>query len=225
MPINLSHAYGNGRVYSHKSNILLRLIARIMYRATDILKSNLVWDVYEKNSVLGKNCFLGTNAWCSNMGAKGSVIIGNNVYCKGLLRTGTIGGGKITIGDEVYIGDDTIISSEACIEIGSQTMVSHGVHIFDTVGHPTDPDLRMLDWKIIIGKEIKERPPASSSKIIIGKNVWIGFNATIMRGVTIGDNSIVAAGSVVVSNVEANTIVAGNPAHLVKNIVSLAGDN
>ncbi|MDO4534475.1 MAG: DapH/DapD/GlmU-related protein [Clostridium perfringens] len=55
-------------------------------------------------------------------------------------------------------------------------------------------------------------------KIIIGNNVWIGGNSTILPGVTIGDNSIIAAGSVVTSNVPKNVIVAGNPAKVLKII-------
>ena len=54
--------------------------------------------------------------------------------------------------------------------------------------------------------------------IRIGKNVWIGSNSTILPGVTIGDNSVVAAGAVVTKNVEANTIVGGVPAKIIKKI-------
>jgi acetyltransferase-like isoleucine patch superfamily enzyme len=65
----------------------------------------------------------------------------------------------------------------------------------------------------------KDRPPRPKLKtapVKIGDNVWIGMNAVILKGVTIGDNSIVAAGAVVTKSVPANTIVAGNPAAVVK---------
>ena len=55
-------------------------------------------------------------------------------------------------------------------------------------------------------------------RIVVGKNVWIGSNATILAGVTIGDNAVVAAGAVVTKDVEANTIVGGVPAKFIKKI-------
>ena len=57
---------------------------------------------------------------------------------------------------------------------------------------------------------------AQSRPVRIGRNVWIGAGATILKGVTIGENSVVAAGAVVTKSVEPNTIVAGNPAQVVK---------
>jgi acetyltransferase-like isoleucine patch superfamily enzyme len=60
------------------------------------------------------------------------------------------------------------------------------------------------------------RPPLKAAPVKICNNVWIGMNAVILKGVTVGENSVVAAGSVVTKNVEANTVVAGNPAVIVK---------
>jgi acetyltransferase-like isoleucine patch superfamily enzyme len=174
-----------------------------------------VWRVFDANCVLGSDCFLGPNAWCTNMGAKDDIQLGTRVYLRGLLRCGGRGG-CIKIGDEVYIGDDTIISSESLVVIGSQTLISHGVHIFDTVGHPLDPQERVKDWRIVMGVEPGPRPKAPSEPVLIGERVWIGFGAAIMRGVTIGEGSVVAAGSVVVSDVAPFTVVAGNPAKQVK---------
>jgi maltose O-acetyltransferase len=54
--------------------------------------------------------------------------------------------------------------------------------------------------------------------VVIGDNVWIGHDVSIMKGVTIGDNAILASGSVVTKDVSANVIVAGNPASMVKEI-------
>ncbi len=65
-------------------------------------------------------------------------------------------------------------------------------------------------------KDRPPRPKLTTAPVIIADNVWIGMNATILKGVTIGENSVVAAGSVVTKSVAANTVVAGNPAIVVK---------
>ncbi len=73
-------------------------------------------------------------------------------------------------------------------------------------------------------KERPPRPPIRTAPVRIADNVWIGMNAVILKGVTIGENSVVAAGSVVSKSVAANTVVAGNPAVVVKNL-TLAHDH
>lgn len=216
MPINSSHAYGKGRLYSYKKYLLGLRIPEIIITLLEMLYTQAAWRTFRKNSIMGNSCFLGPNSYCINFGKRENIMISDNFYCRGLLRCGTGGKGRIVIGEGVYIGDGTIISSENYIEIGKLTMISHGVHIMDSIGHPTDPLLRERDWLIRMGNLKEPRPEVSTKPIIIGKRVWIGFNSIIMRGVHINDNGIVAAGSVVVNDVEKSTIVAGNPAKMVK---------
>lgn len=64
----------------------------------------------------------------------------------------------------------------------------------------------------------KNGNPCFPPPIVVGRNVWIGSNSTILQGVTIGDNSIIAAGSVVTKDVPANAIVAGVPARFIRSI-------
>lgn len=64
----------------------------------------------------------------------------------------------------------------------------------------------------------EERQSMLPAPIVVGRNVWIGSNSTILQGVTIGDNSIIAAGSVVTKDVPANAIVAGVPARFIRSI-------
>ena len=101
---------------------------------------------------------------------------------------------KIFIGDDVFLSQGVGISCASQVTIDDETMVSDMTDIMDT------------DWHGIDGK------PAKVAPIHIGRHVWIGTKCTILKGVTIGDYSIIGAGSVVTSPVPSNTIYAGNPA-------------
>src|SRR6476620_10212698 len=90
--------------------------------------------------------------------------------------------------------------------------------IGDTAFHPLEPAQRLIDAQALAPyfKNRPGRPTLKTALVKICDNVWIGMNAVILKGVTIGENSVVAAGSVVTKSVEPNTIVAGNPAQVVK---------
>jgi acetyltransferase-like isoleucine patch superfamily enzyme len=106
----------------------------------------------------------------------------------------------ITIGDYCLICPGVRISAACKIQIGDNCMLAAGVYITDA------------DWH-----DIYDRTAAgTTAPVILKDNVWVGDRATVCKGVTIGENSIVGAGSVVVSDVEPNTVVAGNPAKTIK---------
>ena len=111
--------------------------------------------------------------------------------------------GKIMIGNYCLIAPGGRISSAASIYIGHNTMLAANVSITDS------------DWH---GVYNRIRPFRCTKPVHIDNNVWIGEGAMILKGVTIGENSIVGAGSVVTKNIPANVIVAGNPARVVKTI-------
>jgi acetyltransferase-like isoleucine patch superfamily enzyme len=125
---------------------------------------------------------------------QGKIKAGKNLVLWGKSEIWAAKNATILIGDHVYMSGGVIISSKVKIEIGDSTIIGHQVLMFDTDFHGID------------GHKTKQGP------IIIGKHVWIAARAIILKGVTIGDNAIVAAGSVVTKNVAENTIVAGNPA-------------
>lgn len=86
--------------------------------------------------------------------------------------------------------------------IGDGCQIGHNV-VFATLNHGLAP---------------KERKSTYPAPIVLGRNVWVGSNATILQGVTIGDNAVIAAGAVVTKDVAPNTVVGGVPAQFIKNI-------
>lgn len=111
-------------------------------------------------------------------------------------------GKNITVGEGVFINACCHFQDHGGVTIGDGCQIGHNV-VFATLNHGLAPEKR------------KSTYPAP---IVLGKNVWIGSNATILQGVTIGDNSVVAAGAVVTKDVAANTVVGGVPAKFIKKI-------
>lgn len=111
------------------------------------------------------------------------------------------------------------------IKIGSHVTMSFGVMIYDHDSHSIDYRERQKDINKILDTqnlnndiENKDWSSVNNSPIVIGNNVWIGFQAAILKGVTVGDGAIIAAKAVVTKDVPAWSIVAGNPARVVKEI-------
>lgn len=115
----------------------------------------------------------------------------------------TAGGDEIRVGRNVFINQNCTFYDLGGLEIGDEVMIGPNVSLI-TSGHPLDPAERR---KITIGKPI-----------IIHRNVWIAAGALVIGGVTIGQNAVVAAGSIVTRDVPANTMVAGNPARVIREI-------
>lgn len=109
---------------------------------------------------------------------------------------------NITVGKNVFINACCKFQDQGGIEIGNNVLIGHGVTIA-TLNHDITPENRVS----MIAKKVK-----------IGSDVWIGSNCVILPGITIGDGAIIGAGSVVTKNVSKNTIVAGNPAKVIKHI-------
>jgi acetyltransferase-like isoleucine patch superfamily enzyme len=147
----------------------------------------------------------------------GAVIFGNHVSVYAGCSFAIAANGRCTVGDFTLL-NGAIIMAEDTIDIGSHCLISWGVGIADSDFHPLEPAQRLIDSQAL-APFFKNRPPRPKLKtaaVKIGNNVWIGMNAVILKGVTIGDNSVVAAGAVVTKSIPANTIVAGNPAVTVK---------
>ena len=110
----------------------------------------------------------------------------------------------IRMGDAVDIGENVILRGGGGITVGSRVLIAAGAAIV-SVGHPICPPR----WGKTIGKPIT-----------IGDDVWIGVNAVVLPGVTIGEGAVVAAGAVVTKDVPPYSVVAGVPAKVIKKIES-----
>lgn len=112
-------------------------------------------------------------------------------------------GYNIHVGNEFYAGYNCVILDIAEVRIGDNCMLGPNVGIY-TAGHSIAP--------------VGRNKSGYAIPVKIGNDVWVGGSCVILAGVTIGDNSVVAAGSIVTKDVPANTVVAGNPARILKEI-------
>lgn len=111
-------------------------------------------------------------------------------------------GANLKIGKQVFINSGAMFTDLGGIELEDKVLVGPNVTII-SVNHPLDPEKRH-------GVELKA--------VLIKENAWLGANATILPGVTVGENAVVAAGAVVSKDVPANTVIAGVPAKVIKKI-------
>lgn len=123
---------------------------------------------------------------------------------------------EIIIGDRVFIGRSHLVAAFR-IEIEDDVIISWGVTIVDNNSHALHADDRADDIALwAVGQ--KDWSKVSVAPTILKRRCWLGFNAIILKGVTIGEGAIVGAGSVVTKDVPPFCIVAGNPARVVRRI-------
>ena len=145
---------------------------------------------------------------------KGKIELGNGVFLNSypdgeLYKTGLLAhlnSSSIRIGDNCSL-NGTVIHSRNTVIIGNNCMFGPGVVILDNDSHNTSVD-----------PERRRHGKIGESPVIIGNNVWIGMHSIIMKGVHIGDNSIIAAGSVVTKSVPSNSLFGGNLADFIKEL-------
>lgn len=171
---------------------------------------------YVFHLVIGKNWKINGILFIRNSGS-GGISIGNNFSANSGVSYNPIGGdtvlrlitkksGKIIIGNSVGISNSTLFS-ENSILIEDGVLIGGGCRIWDTDFHSLDKNIR--------GTSLDE---GNTAPIIIKKKSFIGGNSSILKGVTIGENSIVATGSVVSKSIPNNQIWGGNPARFIRDI-------
>lgn len=129
--------------------------------------------------------------------------IGNNSYIQAPYHA-MWGGRHVHLGKNVYINFNCTFVDDAQVYIGDDTLIAPNVTII-TASHPISPALRAQKY-------------GCNWPVFIGKNVWIASNVTILPGVTIGDNSVIGACSVVTKDIPANVVAMGTPAKVVREI-------
>ena len=142
---------------------------------------------------------------------RGKIQIGDSCVFRSLSTSNLIGMNRPCIisalepDRELIIGSNygfsgTVIGCFRRIEIGPDVMCGANTLITDSDWHPGD-------WR-----------SSSPKPIILERNVWLGVNVTVLKGVTIGENSVIGAGSIVTADIPKNTIAAGNPCKVIKEI-------
>lgn len=204
------------------SGVITRIAGSLAYRVNKALRNaeiagyRRVWD-NNPNITIDPSVILYPDARLSLVG-DGSIYIGEGTHVRATLAIDRVGG-QLKVGKRCYLGDNTRIWASQSIVIGDDVMVAHNTNIFDDNTHPTDVDERMLDKELILsGGSWNHYPTLGSKPIRICDKAWIACNCCIMKGVTIGEGAIVAAGSVVTKDVPAYAIAAGNPAKVVKKL-------
>lgn len=168
------------------------------------------------NIVVGENSVL-DSSFCFKQffsQRQPGLILGQNVT---LWRTSLAveEGGQVEIGDYCYIANASLVCSER-ISIGQGVFIAGGVTIADADFHPVGPAARLADTLALspLGNR-KLRPAIRTRPVVIEDDVWIGYNAAILKGVTIGAGASIEPGAVVIEDVPAGSCVAGNPAKLI----------
>lgn len=187
-------------------------------------------NLFQRLSLKGKQEYILTRIQCGkgsrfyesaevdNLQARDKLSIGDNTHVRGELFVYPYGEG-LTIGDNCYIGRNTVIRAGHKIWIGNSVLIAHNVTIIDSDSHELDAVERDLEFKKLISLgHPKNAGNVRTAPICIHEKVWISYNVAILKGVTIGEGAIVGAGSVVTKDVPAWTLVVGNPARIIKKI-------
>lgn len=197
----------------------------------NIIKRRFFYDPYKYikschnvslgKSILSKNFFIRFDRGIKD----NSVTIGDNSILMNeiIFETNT---GSISIGDGSFINGGTRLISIDHISIGNNVTIAWGCTIYDHDSHSLDYRERMLDQERQLadwdsGNFIKSKnwDVVNHAPIRIQDHAWLGFNVTVLKGVTIGTGAIIGANSVVTKDVPPWTVAAGNPARVIKSLI------
>jgi acetyltransferase-like isoleucine patch superfamily enzyme len=193
---------------------IINLIIRSMKHFYNAIK----YSEFHDEGLFDKSVKFAFSTRIENLRDKKAICVGANTIILGRLFTYRHGG-EIKIGEWCFIGEHSRIWSAKMVSIGSRVLISYGVSVHDTNSHSISACERHKHFVSIATTGHPESVTnLTSAPIIIEDDVWIGFNSSILKGVTIGRGAIIAACSVVTKDVPAWTIVAGNPAKIIRQI-------
>lgn len=123
----------------------------------------------------------------------------------------------LSVGDRTFIGGKSLFSICESLTIGSDVMISWGCTIADHDSHSLDFRHRADDVVNWLGGH-KDWTHVAKAPVVVGNKVWIGFNCSLLKGVTVGEGAVVAANSNVTRDVPPWSLVAGNPARVIRQL-------
>ncbi|MGE0442816.1 MAG: acyltransferase [Gemmatimonadales bacterium] len=187
--------------------VVLRRIGHGLWRA-------LICEPYFKAHCRQYGDRVHTGTYLHWINGAGDLIVGDDVTFDGKISVRfahRFGRPALVVGNRTGLGHGCHLAVAKRIEIGSDCRIAANVRIFDSHGHPSDPERRRRG----------DPPDAESVKpVVIEDNVWIGTGSYVFPGVRIGTGSIVSAGSVVLSDIPPYTVVAGNPARKIGTLAA-----
>ena len=208
------------RAFHLPVNGLTRPVFRGCYRLHVFARESLIW---ARRFFWAEPLF---RSQCESVGAglrmedlpyiqgRGRIVLGEQVRLSGKpnISFGRPIDGRLpefVVGDGTFVGHACGFNAGRSIRIGKNCLFATGVLVYDLDGHPLDAARRRAG---------EPSPPEEILPVVIGDDVWVGSGAVILKGVTIGDRAVVAARSVVTKDVPADSVVAGNPARVVKTV-------
>jgi acetyltransferase-like isoleucine patch superfamily enzyme len=171
---------------------------------------------FDRGALLSGEIEVTIRANLFNHGSKANVKLGKHVVIDGTLEC--YERGMLLVGDYSFVGRARIFAAHK-VDIGIGVLISDNVIILDSDLHSLSASKRFAEavaWSK--GKFPNVYDGIPGEPVIISDHVWIGANSVILKGVTIGEGAIVGAGSVVTKDVPPYTIVAGNPARIIREI-------
>jgi acetyltransferase-like isoleucine patch superfamily enzyme len=171
----------------------------------------------EQKAIINSKADVSVADICNNQQDRSKIVVGEMSVIQGQLLVYKHGG-EIIVGDHCFIGPGCKIWSSKKISIGNRVLISHNVNIHDSNSHPLDAKLRHEDFLHIFSKGLQDNIDLREAEVVIEDDAWIGFNAIILKGVTIGKGAIIGAGTIVTKDVPAYTIVAGGTYRVIKRV-------
>ena len=144
-----------------------------------------------------------------------SLVVGSGTEMHG--RINFLGNrGTLTLGRDCFLGENTVLWCALHIEVGDRCLLSHGVNVHDTDSHPLPLAARAQQ---VTQKDIPlSEAGVLSEKVVLEDDVWIGFNAILLKGIRLGRGCVVGAGAVVTRSFPPLSLVAGNPARIIRTL-------
>lgn len=206
------HAFANGPVFTRPDS---PAAARGLFDDPEDGDRLLeVFAAFDRGGEAGEGLRLGLDARLLTPDGERRARFGRDCVVRGIIRCE--GSGEVVLGDEVYVGDGAIVSARTRVEIGDSVLLAHGVQVFDNDTHPTGAAERQAHFRSILKIGPRRDFAIAARPVRIGSRCWLGFSSVVIKGVTIGDDAIVAAAAVVTADVASGSVVAGNPARRVR---------